>query len=252
MKDFIGVFDSGLGGITVLADLQQAMPHEHLIYLGDSLHAPYGEKSQAEITELSRQIIQDFVDEGAKAILIACNTATSAAAASLRDEFDLPIIGMEPALKPAMEQTPDGKILVLATTYTLHHDKYKSLQDRLGNHDRVLAIAAPKLVRFVEDGVYQGEELQAYLSELIPNKEEISAVVLGCTHFLYLRPALNKFFGKEMTFYDGNAGTIQYLKRQVKERQRGKGSLEIRNSLSQEMVDLSQCMMNIYQKLATD
>lgn len=246
------MFDSGLGGITVLADLHRELPEENLIYLGDSRNAPYGEKSQEEITDLSRQIIRDFVDEGAKAVLIACNTATSAAVATLRQEFDLPIIGMEPALKPALEQTPEGKILVLATTYTLHHDKFRNLQERLGQTDRILTIAAPKLVRFVEDGIYQGEELQAHLAKLIPEPADISAIVLGCTHFLYLRPALQAFFPHPVAFFDGNAGTIQYLKRQIPRRTGTPGHVEIRNSLSQDMVERSQCMMNIYQSLATD
>lgn len=246
------MFDSGLGGITVLADLRKALPRENLVYFGDSRNAPYGEKSQSDITELSRRIIREFVDQGAKAIVIACNTATSAAAAKLRTEFSLPIIGMEPALKPAIEQTPKGKILVLATTYTLHHDKYKNLQQRVGQPERVIAIAAPKLVRLVEDGIYQGDKVQAYLKELIEHPEEISAVVLGCTHFLYLRQALKEFFGRDINLFDGNDGTIAHLKTQMKQKNTGQGELIIRNSQSNDMVELSQCMMQIYQNLATD
>lgn len=245
MNDFIGVFDSGLGGITVLADLHRLLPQENLSYFGDSGNAPYGEKTQAEITNLSRTIIQRFVEQGAKAIVVACNTATSAAVEQLRQEFDLPIIGMEPALKPAIERTT-GSILVLATTYTIEHDKYRNLQDRLGQHDRVQALAAPQLVRFVEQGIYHGPVITDYLAELIPNPDEIEAVVLGCTHFLYLKPTLRAYFGRPIQLFDGNAGTIQHLKRQIELASNPVGHVTIANSLSQEMVERSECMMNIY------
>lgn len=252
VKDFIGVFDSGLGGVAVLADMHRLLPHENLIYLGDSKHAPYGEKTKQEITQLSHQIVQDFIDEGAKAILIACNTATSAAVDSLRETFSLPIIGMEPALKPALEQVPEGTILVLATTYTLLHGRYKRLLDELGQPDRFLGIAAPKLVRYVEQGIYDGDEIRHYLQEIVPDTSGIRAVVLGCTHFLYLKPAIRDFFGRDIPFFDANEGTIRHLERQIEARTDGEGTVEIRNSHSQEMVELSQCMMQKYLESATD
>ena len=252
MKDFIGVFDSGLGGVAVLADTHRLLPKENIIYLGDSKYAPYGEKTKEEITERSHKIVQDFIDEGAKAILIACNTATSAAVDSLRQTYSLPIIGMEPALKPALEQTPEGTILVLATTYTLLHDRYERLLNELNQPDRFLGVAAPKLVRYVEQGIYEGDEIQSYLKEIVPDTAGISAVVLGCTHFLYLKKAIKEFFGWDVPFFDANEGTIRQLERQIEARQDGEGTVEIRNSLSQEMVELSQCMMQMYLKLATD
>lgn len=252
MKDFIGVFDSGLGGIAVLADLHRLLPQENLVYLGDSKNAPYGEKSKEEITELSHQIVQDFVDEGAKAVLIACNTATSAAVRSLRETFSIPIIGMEPALRPALKQTPEGIILVLATGYTITHGRYIRLRDELGQAERFLGVAAPQLVRYVEQGIYEGERIQEYLREIIPHPEDITAVVLGCTHFLYLKRPIAEFFGRDIPFFDANEGTVRQLERVITPRLDGPGTVEIRNSLSQEMVDLSQWMMQMYLKLATD
>lgn len=251
MKDFIGVFDSGLGGVAVLADLHRLLPHENLIYLGDSKYAPYGEKTKQEITQRSHQIVQDFIDEGAKAILIACNTATSAAVDSLRETYSLPIIGMEPALKPALEQVPQGQMAVLATTYTLVHGRYRRLLAELGQPERFLGIAAPMLVRYVEQGIFDGPPIQDYLAEIIPQPENISAVVLGCTHFLYLKSAIRHYFGRDIPFFDANEGTIRQLERQIKPRRGGVGTVEIRNSQSQEMVELSQCLMNQYQKLTT-
>lgn len=252
MKDFIGVFDSGLGGISVLADLHRMMPQENLIYLGDSKNAPYGEKSKDEITQLSYKIVQDLIDEGAKAILIACNTATSAAIDTLRKSFSLPIIGMEPALKPALEQTPEGKILVLATGYTLTHGLYKKRLDELGNPDRVLSVPAPMLVRYVEQGIYQGEQIREYLKQIIPDTTDIRAVVLGCTHFLYLAKTIEDFFGWPVPLFNANTAVIRELKRQIELRQGSEGMVEIRNSHSQEMVELSQCMMQNYLESATD
>lgn len=253
MKDFVGVFDSGLGGITVLADLHRVMPYENIIYLGDSKNAPYGEKTQAQIYGHAQKIVEDFIAEGAKAILIACNTATSAAVEQLRANYSLPIIGMEPAIKPALEQTPQGKILVMATTYTLNHGRYQRLMQKLGAPERFVGAAGPKLVRYVESGIYSGDAVQEYLAEIIPNKSEIGAVVLGCTHFLYLKPAIREFFGRDIPFFDANEGTIRQLRRQMTPRaEQTPGSVEIRNSLSQEMVELSQCMMKVYQNLATD
>lgn len=251
MKDFLGIFDSGLGGITVLADVLAALPAENIVYMGDSLHAPYGEKSKEEIVRLSERICQDLVEEGAKAILIACNTATSAAVDVLRSRFHVPIIGMEPALKPAVEHSQGGKILVLATAYTISNKKYFALQERVGSTEQVVPIAAPALVRFVEEGIYQGARMQKYLDEILRPHQDAESIVLGCTHFLYLKEALDTYFGREMTYYDGNEGTIRHLEHQITPSDRSEGSLEIRNSLSEEMVELSKCMLKTYQKMRT-
>lgn len=251
MKDFLGVFDSGLGGITVLADVLADLPAENIVYMGDSLHAPYGEKSREEIVRLSERICQDLIDEGAKAILIACNTATSAAVDVLRSRFAVPIIGMEPALKPAVEHSHGGKILVLATAYTISNKKYFDLQERVVSHEQVIPIAAPALVRFVEEGIYSGERMQNYLDEILHEHRDAESIVLGCTHFLYLKEALNTYFGRKMMYYDGNRGTINHLKRQIELSDRAQGSLEIRNSLSEEMVELSKCMLKTYQEMST-
>ena len=132
INDPIGVFDSGVGGISVLAELMRTLPNERFLYYGDSLHAPYGTKPEAEVLGYVRGIMAEMMRRGVKAVVIACNTATSVAAATLRAELDLPIIGMEPALKPASEIRHGGQILVLATPVTLRLQKFQALMARYG------------------------------------------------------------------------------------------------------------------------
>lgn len=251
MKDFIGVFDSGLGGITVLGDLMMMLPGENYIYFGDSLNAPYGTKTQKEIFELSRKICDMFVSKGAKAIVIACNTATSAAVNDLRDLYDIPIVGMEPALKPAVLNNNGKAIAVMATDYTLNNEKFENLRNRL-SHDVVIdKIPSPGLVKLVEEGVYDGEKVDDYLSELyvIRGNDEYEAIVLGCTHFLYNREAIRSFIG-DVDIYDGNEGTVVHLKHRLLEESylsnHEKTTVEIMNSKGEEMVKLSREMLATY------
>jgi glutamate racemase len=255
MKEFIGVFDSGMGGVTVLSDLVEALPEENFIYFGDSINAPYGIKSQEEVASLTDFAIQSFIDRGAKAVVIACNTATSAAIDQLRDKFEIPIIGMEPAIKPAIESNRHGNIVVMATPMTLKLDKFNHLIKRLRSSSQVIKLPSPDLVTYVEKGIVNGEAIESYIEELFRGQEldRIESIVLGCTHFLYLREVLIKVLGHKIQIFDGNSGTvnrvIQILSELDIESREGIGGYSIENSESEEMVRLSCQLYETYQKM---
>ncbi|MBQ3262955.1 MAG: glutamate racemase [Oscillospiraceae bacterium] len=213
----IAVFDSGLGGISVLRDLRALMPNENYLYFGDSANAPYGTRSLENVRALTLQNIAMLYDRGIKAAVIACNTATSAAVSALRDRFqDIPIIGMEPALKPAALAHPGGTILVLATPLTLREEKFSHLMEHYQDGVRVVPLACPELVEFVERGELESEALLQYLhARLDPWRTEASAAVLGCTHFPFLRAAIGRVLGENAVLYDGGAGTARQTQRQL-------------------------------------
>jgi glutamate racemase len=213
----IGVFDSGFGGISVLAAAASALPEERFIYIGDNLHAPYGEHTEAEIMAFSRGCVRFLAGAGCKAIVIACNTATSVAAAALRGEIAMPIVAMEPALKPASMVEGDGQVLVLATEVTLKLDKFKALMDIYGKD--AVPVPAPKLVTAVEAGMLDGPEMDALLREyLAPHLNgPVKAVVLGCTHFVFLKRALRDFLPGHIRLIDGNEGTARQLKTRLRQ-----------------------------------
>lgn len=212
----IGVFDSGLGGISVLKDLKKLMPNENFIYYGDSAYAPYGIKTKEEITERCVKIIDFFVSKGVKAILIACNTATSASVNFLREKYkDLPIIGMEPALKLAAKDAKYNNIVVMATPLTLKEHKFKKLMDEVTGSNNIIKMPCPKLVEIVENDLLDNEEivsnqLKEYYKDI--NLEDINSVVLGCTHFIFYRDYLNKQLPDNVNLVDGNAGTCNHLR----------------------------------------
>ena len=211
----IGVFDSGYGGISVLAAAAVLLPHEHFLYIGDNLHAPYGERTEADILALTRQGVQFLTDQGCKAIVIACNTATSVAAAALRKELSLPIIAMEPALKPAALLEGEGQVLVLATEVTLKLSKFKQLMESYGRD--AVPIPAPKFVTAVEAGRTQGPEVDGLLQEYLGPwlQKPVKAVVLGCTHFVFLKPALRALLPPHVALIDGNQGTARQLQKRL-------------------------------------
>ena len=180
----IGVFDSGLGGISVLAEAMSLLPAEDFIYYGDNGNAPYGDKHPDQVLELSRAVVDDLLKRNCKAVLIACNTATSAAAASLRAELTVPVIGMEPALKPAALMPGQGAVLVLATRMTLRLPKFSGLMELYGQDAQ--PIPCPGLVELVEQGELEGEQVEEMLRGfLAPYLDRpVKAIVLGCTHYV--------------------------------------------------------------------
>lgn len=211
MNDLIGFFDSGVGGVSVLHTARRILPNEHFLYYGDNGHAPYGPKSLEEIRRLSAESVGVLLDRGVKAVVIACNTATSAYAEILRAELKLPVIGMEPALKPAQEARHGGEILVLATQATLTLPKFQRLMKRYGDH--VIPVVGRGLVELVEAGKADSPETEAALRELLGKYvgRSIDSVVLGCTHYPFLAGAIRRMF-PEAELFDGRTGTCMRLK----------------------------------------
>lgn len=213
----IGMFDSGVGGISVLREAMRQLPAERFIFFGDTKNAPYGTKTREEVLLLSRRAVDMLIGEGCKAIVIACNTATSAAAAALRAEHPfLPIIGMEPALKPAQQLHRDGIVLSLATPGTIAGEKYARLYSLYG--DGVVSLPCGGLMEFAERGEMDGEKLHGFLAGLFAPyaDKKVEAVVLGCTHYVFLKNAISRHF-PGVPLIDGNEGTVRQLRRRLTE-----------------------------------
>lgn len=215
----IAVFDSGVGGISVLRALARELPLERFIYFGDTKNAPYGPRPTAEIRALTLENLR-CLDErfSFKAAVIACNTATSAAICELRAEYaDRPIIGIEPALKLAAERHPGQTVLVLATETTLREAKYAALAVRMSSACRVVSLPCPELVEFIERGETDGPALEDYLrTRLSPRLDgEAGAVVLGCTHFPFAAAALRRVLPEQIELLDGSEGTARQTRRQL-------------------------------------
>ena len=217
--DFIGVFDSGTGGVSVLASLVAELPNEEFVYYGDSANAPYGEKSRDWILRRSRTIVDHLIEEGAKAIVIACNTATSAAAATLRADYaHVPIIGVEPALKPAALVEGVHTILVMATPITLRLDKYQQLAQRWGFGHEIISIPCTGLAHRIEQGNLDAPDVVELIDALVgAYRGRADAVVLGCTHYPFVAPAIRAVLG-DIPLFDGAAGTARQLHRKLAER----------------------------------
>ena len=212
--NFVGVFDSGVGGMSVLKHLVAQLPHEKFHYFGDSAFAPYGTKSKEQIAQRSAAITKKFIDEGAKALVIACNTATAAAADELRATYPhLPIVGVEPALKPAVTTYPHGTVVVLATKATLSLQKYHNLESRLHPSAKVISIPGEGLVELIESGQADSEQMHRRLTELLGDYAgQVDAVVLGCTHYPFIKKQISSVLGN-VEFFDGGAGAAHQLKR---------------------------------------
>ena len=228
----IGVFDSGVGGIGTLAEMTRLMPHERFLFYGDTAHAPYGTKSREEVLGYVREIMARMLTRDVKAVAIACNTATSVAAAELRAEYDLPIIGIEPALKPAHELRHGGSILVLATPMTLRLDKFQRLMSQYG--EGAVPLPCPGLMELVEREAFG--QAKRYLEEHFSpyDLSRVDAVVLGCTHYVFLRPVLSEILPESVRVLDGNLGTARQLRRVLESRgmlrEAGEGSVAFETS----------------------
>ena len=213
----IAIFDSGIGGLSVLYQAQRMLPEAHFLYYADEGHVPYGEKTREQILTYTEEAVRFLIHQGADAIVLACNTATSVAAAALRERYRLPIIGMEPAVKLALDQDDTHRVLVAATPITIKGNKLKCLVDHYDDHHLVDLLPLPGLVRFAEAGTYTGPRVHAYLSEqLAPfHLADYSAFVLGCTHFNLFKQELRTLLPPQMHFVDGNAGTVRQLIRKT-------------------------------------
>ena len=248
----IAVLDSGVGGISVLRELIRIIPHENYIYFGDSLNAPYGSKSRHEVTELTRKNLATLKERGIKALVIACNTATSAAAKVLREENDdLIIVGIEPAIKPASEICERPRVLVMATGLTLREEKFTALVNRFSGKGEFIPLPCHGLVELIEQGDCESDEIDKYLTRLFApySDKKIDAIVLGCTHYPHVKSMIAKHFPAETKILDGGAGTARQTRRKLMEAGllcdgEGEGKIEIFNSSGDEkMIEISKKLL---------
>lgn len=213
----IGIFDSGVGGLSVLREIRRELPNETLCYVADSAHAPYGDKTQLYIEARSVAVSNFLISQQCKAIVVACNTATGAAVNVLRSTFSVPIIAMEPAIKPAAAKTQTGVIGVLATGRTLTGDNFVKLFARFGAEVEIIAQACPGLVERIETGDLTGVQtralLEQYLQPLLAKK--VDTVVLGCTHYPFVINLIQEIAGPKVTIIDPAPAVARELYRRL-------------------------------------
>ncbi len=213
----IGVFDSGVGGLSILSGIHELLPAETLQYVADSGHAPYGPKGEDFIRARCETILQFLLRLGVKAVVVACNTATAAAVAQMRDRYDLPIIGVEPAVKPAAEQSQSGVVGVLATSGTIASEKFLNLQNRFVSRAKILTRACPGLVELIEQVSPNPFTLERMLHEFIQPLVDAGAdtLVLGCTHYSLIRPQIQKAAGPNVRVIDAGTAVAKELQRRL-------------------------------------
>ncbi len=213
----IGFFDSGVGGLSVLHTAMRILPPQQYIYFADSKNAPYGTKSKKEVKKLTFAAVDFLYKKNISALVIACNTATSVAVKKLRTEYDLPIIGMEPAIKPAIEKSKNKKVLLVATALTLKEKKLHHLLSQLNATQKVDGIALPDLILFAEKMEWNHPKVSKYLGKKLNqiNWKDYSSIVLGCTHFLFFKTHFQKIIPPHIEIIDGNLGTVLHLKNQI-------------------------------------
>ncbi len=246
----VGVFDSGMGGISVLRELYKIMPEENYIYFGDSRNAPYGTKLLEEVRQLTIANVELLLAQGAKAIVVACNTATSAAVRILRGMYpDVPLVGIEPALKPAALQPGHPTVLVMATPMTIQLEKFKNLMARYQTEADIIGLPCPGLMEFVESGNTDGDDVKAFLAELLaPYLPNIDSIVLGCTHYPFVRGLIQELAGERIQIFDGGCGTAREMCRRLTQAglrtaRTGQGTVAFENSMStEEEIELSRTL----------
>ena len=247
------VFDSGLGGLSVLRQLRRLMPQENFLYFGDSAFAPYGTRPTQQVRKLTLARIGEWMDGETKAVVIACNTATAAAIETLRQVYPRQIIiGVEPALKLAAERFPGGRILVMGTEVTLREQKFATLMERFTPTHRIVKVTCPGLVECIEQGQLEGPAVDAVLTRCLgPHLQQpVDAVVLGCTHYPFVRRQIARCVGADAAIFDGGEGTARETMRRLAQRgllrQGGEGSVTLRNSRSTpEILALSQRLLDL-------
>lgn len=216
----IAVADSGIGGISVLSELIGVMPNEDYIFFGDSANAPYGTKSRDEVRDIMLENTKTLLDMGAKAIVVACNTATSAAVKLMREKYpDIPIVGIEPALKLALNVCEHPTVAVMATPLTLAEEKFKSLRARFDSDEDIIELPCPGLMEIIESENVDGALVSEYIDNLFSPLAErkIDAVVLGCTHYSFIKNVVLDYFDRKIAVLDGALGTAREAKRRIVE-----------------------------------
>ena len=245
-QDYIAVFDSGVGGISVLRQLRRIMPNERYLYYGDSANAPYGTKQPEQVQKLALSVAEKLVGRGIKALVVACNTATAMAIRQLREKYpDLIVIGIEPALKVGADRHPGGRIGVMATPVTLEGEKFHRLLDRFVHTCQVSLIPAPGLADLVEAGKQNGPEGEALLTPLLtPFVGKLDALVLGCTHYPFAETVIRRILGPDTELLDGGEGTAAQTMQLLKHADLlydGPGTVEFENSAEDPaMLELSE------------
>ena len=217
---YIAVFDSGVGGVSVLRELRRLMPGERFYYFGDSANAPYGRRTTEEVRALTLAAAKKLlVDLSCKALVVACNTATAAAIIDLRAEYpDRIIVGIEPALKLACDRHPGGTVGIMATDVTLREQKLAALMERVKRDCTVLRVPAPGVVELVEAGKCDTDEAVALMEQLLgPYVGKLSALVLGCTHYPFMKKAMARVLGDGVELLDGGEGTARETRRRLSE-----------------------------------
>ena len=245
-RKYIGVFDSGVGGVSVLRELMKLMPQEDFYYFGDSANAPYGPRPTAQVRSLSIAAAEHLFSLGAKCLVVACNTATAAAIDALREQYPNEIIiGIEPALKLAADRQPGGTIGVMATEVTLREKKYAALVRRCQQYANVIPLPSPGIVELVEaDQTDSAEAYRLLHRELDPYVGKLDALVLGCTHYPFAQSTIRDILGPHVDILHGGPGTARETRRRLLEagvlKETGEGSLTIENSSAdQRMIQLT-------------
>ena len=215
----IGFYDSGMGGLSVLNHAMRVLPNEEYLYLADTDNVPYGTKTKEEIVLFAEDAVSFMIEKGVKAILIACNTATSVAIAHLREKYPLPILGMEPAVKPAVLKSGGKKVLVTATPITVQGKKLKNLIEEIGGEEFCDLLPLPALVNFAENMEFNSPDVREYLQNELSayNLSDYSHIVLGCTHFNYFKEAFCNVLPSGIEFIGGMRGTVSHLKNILEE-----------------------------------
>lgn len=216
----IGVYDSGVGGLAVLAEVRRLLPGEDIVYFADSGFFPYGPRPAAEIRERAEAVTRELLEHGVKLIVVACNTATSAAIAHLRTTFEVPFVGMEPALKPAAESTLSGKVALLVTPGTARGQKLAALIDRYGAEVSIQAIEAPGLAERVEAGAIDDDETRQLVRRYVAPVRDSGAdvLVLGCTHYVFLRDVIEGEAGEGVMVIEPSEAVARQVKRVLSDR----------------------------------
>lgn len=249
-QDYIAVFDSGVGGLSVLRHLRRLMPGERYVYFGDSANAPYGSRPTEQVRQLTLDAVKQLRQHYAlKALVIACNTATAAAIAQLRQTYpQLIIVGIEPALKLARDRFPTGRIGVMATEVTLREEKFDDLLHRFGGSSPVVKIPAPGLVELVEEGKAHSPQTDALLRPLLsPYRGQLDALVLGCTHYPFAAEAIGQILGPEVALLEGGEGTAAETRRRLMQAdllENGPGEIILTNSAQNpKLLELSWALL---------
>lgn len=209
----IGFFDSGIGGLSVLRTAIGKLPNENFIYFADTKNVPYGTKSKEDIVRFIFEAVEFLASKNIKILVVACNTATSAAINELRAHYDFPIIGMEPAVKPAIEKNKSKRILVTATSFTLRERKLESLISDLDKKNVVDKLALDKLVGYAENFDFNSAEVKNYLKDQLDSVliEDYETIVLGCTHFIFYKEMMQELLPPHIEIIDGNDGTVNQM-----------------------------------------